>query len=115
MYVGCTLSDGSYVSGLLRSWSKLADDTPDRDLVINGDIFFRPGGAEEGVVLPDVGGAVLSARNIQLLTVSYLSADAPTIPPETRAALPGSDTTEPPLVAAKPPAKRPARRGRGAG
>lgn len=75
VYVGCTMSDGSYVGGYLFSSSRLSDDSPDRDITLTGEISYRAAGAEEQVVLPDTGGVILSARNIMMMTVSYIPRD----------------------------------------
>jgi hypothetical protein len=70
-YVGCQLSDGSYVSGLLHAFSRDWEDLPDRDLVLLGPIRFRPAKAHHADVLEDVGMVVVSARNIAMMTVTY--------------------------------------------
>jgi len=74
VYVGCSLEDGSYIGGYLRSWSRASDDLPDRDLTLTGSITYRAPGAEEGSVLPSVGGMIISARRIMSITVSYVEA-----------------------------------------
>lgn len=76
VYVGATQIDGSYVAGYLRSYSRASDDLPDRDLVLTGDITYRAAGDDEAVVLPNVGAVVLSARNMLVLTVSYVEVAA---------------------------------------
>jgi hypothetical protein len=75
-YVGCQLSDGSYVSGLLHSYSRDWEDLPDRDLVLLGPIQFRPPKANQVAVLEGVGTVVVSARNIVMITVTYQPAEA---------------------------------------
>jgi hypothetical protein len=75
-YVGCQLSDGSYVSGLLHSYSRDWEDLPDRDLVLLGPIQFRPAKANQVAVLEGVGMVVVSARNIVMITVTYQPAEA---------------------------------------
>lgn len=72
VYVGCVLDDGSYVAGDLHSYSKVAADHPDRDLTLRGEIYYRAPGAKSGAVLPDVNAAVVSARRLMLLTVTYV-------------------------------------------
>jgi uncharacterized protein DUF6338 len=72
VYVGCNMADGSYVAGYLHSHSRLSDDSPDRDLSLTGDIVYRAPENEDFVTLTNVGGVVLSARNILMLTISYV-------------------------------------------
>jgi hypothetical protein len=72
MHVGCTLDDGSYVAGWLNSYSNVADDSADRDLLLAGPIRYRVSGGEEEKILRNVGAISVSARHIILLTVSYL-------------------------------------------
>lgn len=77
-YIGCQLTDGSFVSGWLHSYSREWEDSPDRDLTLRAPILFRPSGSAADAVLEDVGLTVVSARNILMMTVSYVpeSADA---------------------------------------
>jgi hypothetical protein len=72
VYVGCVLEDGSYVAGDLHSYSKVVAEHPDRDLTLRGDIYYRAPGAKSGAVLPHVNTAVVSARRLMLLTVTYV-------------------------------------------
>jgi hypothetical protein len=72
VYVGCAMTDGSYVSGYLFSYSRLSEDLPDRDLTLTGDITYRPPEGDETIILDNVGGVILSARNISMLTVTYV-------------------------------------------
>jgi hypothetical protein len=72
IHVGCLLEDGSYVAGRLWSFSRSADDHPDRELTIMGPVTYRPAHASESRELPNVSAAAVSARRITLLTVSYL-------------------------------------------
>ncbi|GAA5173301.1 hypothetical protein GCM10023214_55920 [Amycolatopsis dongchuanensis] len=71
IHVGCRLDDGSYVAGRLRTYSRSGDDVPDRDLTLTGPISYRAPGETTTTVLPDVGAAAVSARNLTLLTVTY--------------------------------------------
>jgi hypothetical protein len=70
-YVGCELQDGSYVAGQLYSFSPESDETPDRELTMSAPITYRPSGSDESDTL-DVSAIILSAREIKLLTVTYL-------------------------------------------
>jgi Family of unknown function (DUF6338) len=79
IYVGCLLGNGDYVAGSLLSFSRRAKEDGDRDLVLSGEIEYRPGDGGQTGILPDVGVAVVSARNVSLLTITYL--DPPPAPP----------------------------------
>lgn len=74
VYVGCALEDGSYMAGWLFSHAVDYDETADRDLILSAPVFFRPPGAEDGngMELENVGAAVVSARRIIGLFVSYV-------------------------------------------
>lgn len=96
VYVGCTLVDGSYISGRLRSYSQVAEDTADRDLVLRPPIKVRPPGASETHEIRNVTVMTISARHIVTMTVTYISrAQAPT--PSQRS------PTVPPAPALPPP------------
>ena len=81
MYVGCVLDDGSYVAGPLYGWSTDADDGPDREITLTGDIYYRASGRDQGGVLPNVGAMAISARHIVTLSVTYLDPNQPPAPP----------------------------------
>jgi hypothetical protein len=70
-YVGCELKDGAYVAGQLFSFSPESDETPDRELTMSSPITYRPTGSDESSTL-DVSAIIVSAREIKLLTVTYL-------------------------------------------
>lgn len=72
VHVGCTLDDGSYVSGRLRSYSQVAEDTADRDLVLRAPIMVRPPGATEAREVPNVTWMTVSARHIITMAVTYV-------------------------------------------
>ena len=71
VYCGCALDDGSWLGGYLRSSSTSIEETPDRDLVLVGELTLRPAGTDKAVVL-DEQVAIVSARNLRYLTVTYL-------------------------------------------
>ena len=73
VHVGCMLDDGSYVSGRLRSYSQVAEDTPDRDLVLRAPIKVRPRGATEAREVQNVTWMTISARHIVTMAVTYVS------------------------------------------
>jgi hypothetical protein len=72
LYVGCVLNDGGYVAGWLHSFSNAASDIPDRDLTLTAPIYYRAPGSDDGDELPNVGAVSVSARQLSLLTVSYV-------------------------------------------
>lgn len=73
VHVGCTLDDGSYVSGRLRSYSQVAEDTADRDLVLGAPIKVRPPGGTEAHEVSNVTWMTISARHIVTMAVTYVS------------------------------------------
>lgn len=82
VYVGCFLTDGGYVSGYLYSFSTLAVETRDRELTLLGDISYRAAGAKQAMVLPNVNAVSVSADRMQLITVTYVEASAPSPAPD---------------------------------
>ncbi|SIR31240.1 DUF6338 family protein [Micromonospora avicenniae] len=80
-YVGCYLDDGSYVAGRLHSFSRVSDETADRDLSLRHDpehpLVYRPKGADQTYPLTNIGAVAISARRIVLLTVTYREAPPP--------------------------------------
>jgi hypothetical protein len=73
VHVGCTLDDGSYVSGRLRSYSQVAEDTADRDLVLRAPVKVRPRGATDAREVPNVTMMTISARHIVTMAVTYVA------------------------------------------
>jgi hypothetical protein len=71
-YVGCQLQDGTYISGYLMRYSTEADETPDRELALSAPISYRPAGSQDAVTLDDVGAVIISARQLNFLTVSHV-------------------------------------------
>lgn len=88
VHVGCTLDNGSYVSGRLHSYSQVAEDIPDRDLVLRAPIKVRPRGAAEASEIDKVTLMTISARHIVTMVVTYVKPEAkPEAKPEEAAAL----------------------------
>lgn len=71
IYVGCQLRDGSFISGALQSHSRLSAETGDRDLLIRGEVTFRPSGSDAAAELPGVHLVIVSARDVVWTSVSY--------------------------------------------
>jgi len=68
--VGCALDDGSYVEGRLGSFSRVADDQADRDLILTEPMSRRAPGADN--LTPYEGGAMcISARKTVTVFVNY--------------------------------------------
>jgi Family of unknown function (DUF6338) len=93
IYLGCILLDGSYLAGVLHSYSRVSAEHQDRELTLRGEIVYRAPGETDGAVLPDVNAVIVSARQLSVLTVSYLKppdvAPLPNpIPPATASATP---------------------------
>jgi Family of unknown function (DUF6338) len=99
IHVGCTLDDGSYVAGRLYSYSQLAADTADRELLLMAP-KIRPKGHDDLCELTGAGLMAISARHIVTMTISYVqlpsSGQAPT------PAAPPAPSTTPPVT--QPPA-----------
>ncbi len=87
LYAACILDDGSYVAGDVVTYNWGPEEDSDRDIGLRGPIDYRPPGGTEIVKWP-VGGAVVSARNIRLLTFSFL--------PKTAASSAGDEERDPP-------------------
>jgi hypothetical protein len=102
VHVGCTLDDGSYVSGRLRSYSQVAEDTADRDLVLRAPIMVRPCGSTDAREVPNVTWMTISARHIVTMAVTYVGR-VPSSPPRQPQSPPPS---APPPSARQPPPPR---------
>jgi hypothetical protein len=83
IHVGCALDDGSYVSGRLASYSQVAEDTADRDLVLRAPLSVRPPGGSELRPLDRAALMTISARHIVTMTVTYVRRPAPAPAPAT--------------------------------
>lgn len=90
IYVGCTLDDGSFVSGFLNSYSKVGAEHADRELTLRAPITYRPSEASDAVQIDNVGAVAISARHVVLMTVTYTTpstapvraSDVPTATPD---------------------------------
>ncbi|MEW9527377.1 DUF6338 family protein [Microbispora sp. NPDC049125] len=71
-HVVCLLDDGSSVEGYLTSFNRSAEDTPDRDLILEGPLKHRLPNEAEPVDYP-ASVACISARRIVTLFVTYVS------------------------------------------
>jgi hypothetical protein len=71
VFVGCELHDGSYISGVLNSFSTEVEETEDREISLVAPISYRPGGADEAQKL-EVGTISVSARQLKFVAASYL-------------------------------------------
>jgi len=76
--VGCYLDDGSYIEGGLNSFSQLADETADRDLILAEPHHRGPGGTHLEPL--DAHVAVISARRIVAMQVKYYLEPLPPLP-----------------------------------
>jgi hypothetical protein len=77
VHVGCTLGDGSYVTGRLHSYSKQGTDAPDRDLVLRAPISVRAAGGRQAQEIQRAALMAISARNIVTMTVTYVRKPVP--------------------------------------
>ena len=69
MYVGCDLSDGAYVAGLLVWFNTNIDEEGDRDLVLGAPLTVGVDGVFSESAFSRM---ILSARNIVRMSVSFL-------------------------------------------
>ena len=70
VHVGCTLDDGTYVRGRLRSFNNSADDAPDRELILGAPIAYRSSEEDEEQEYP-VSAVCVAARHVVTLFVFY--------------------------------------------
>jgi Family of unknown function (DUF6338) len=75
VYVGCEMTDGSYLGGDLLTYNSDEDETEDRELALAAPITYRAAETDDPVELEDVGAVSVSARQIKFMTVSYLPVD----------------------------------------
>ncbi len=87
--VGCVLDDGAYVSGYLSSFNASADDSPDRDLILQSPIQYRPPGAREPIPYLTASAVSIAASHVVTMFVGYLDPEAitPAGPAPLRAAV----------------------------
>jgi hypothetical protein len=71
VHLGCTLVDGSFVSGWLLSYNMSADDVADRDISLAAPIHYRPPGASEANEVTRTSAVIVSARQLSVLFVSH--------------------------------------------
>lgn len=76
--VACILDDGSGVRGRFGSFNTAADDSPDRDLILQEPIYYRPPGEKSQEVLYDVSAVCCPASRITALFVTYSDPQAAT-------------------------------------
>ncbi len=94
VYIGCTIDDGSYVSGFLNTYSKVGTEHADREITLRAPVTYRASGDSEKVKLDNVGAVAISARHIVLMTVTYEvpSATPPAGTAENQAVTPAAAT-----------------------
>ena len=102
VHVGCVLDDGSYVSGRVHSYSQVAEDTADRDLVLRAPITVRLPGATDAHEAQRVTLVTISARHIVTMTVTYVNRVRPHQPVPAPGPSPGAAPSAP-----APPASAP--------
>lgn len=67
--VGCVMDDGTQWSGTMAWFNQLADEVPDRDLILLAPIFYQQG--QEAVQELNSHAVCLSARHITAIRVRY--------------------------------------------
>lgn len=85
------LDDGSCVRGQFGSFNTSADDSPDRDLILQRPIFYRPAGSSEET-LYETAAVCCPASRIVALFVNYVEPVQPGITP-----LPVAGSQSPPV------------------
>lgn len=105
IYLGCTLDDGSYVSGRLFSFSRAEDDSADRDLLLTTPLRVRPRGATLAEEIPRAQLMTVSARHLVTMTVSYVARPVTPRPATPAPATPSPAAPTVPVAA--PPATTP--------
>lgn len=78
-HIECLLDDGSYIAGQLGDWNTVAEDSPDRDLILAAPITYRSAGSTKHHSHP-ASVVCISARRIITMFVSYV--DSATSPRE---------------------------------
>jgi hypothetical protein len=73
-WIGCELTDGSYLSGQLYSFNLDPEETEDRELVIRNPLYRAPGATDDP---EELGSALttISARQIRFLSITYRTTD----------------------------------------
>lgn len=71
----CMLDDGSAIRGKFGSFNISADDSPDRDLILQKPLYYRPAGASEETLYDLAGAVCCPARRIVALFVQYSEPD----------------------------------------
>ena len=74
VYCSCTLEDGTWVGGYLKSFSTEVEESADRELLLVAPIRFRPAGLEKAALI-DTSAFVVSARRLMFMDVQYLEGD----------------------------------------
>lgn len=104
--VVCMLDDGSVVRGRFGSFNTTAEDSPDRDLILQKPIFYRPSGEKAREVLYPVSAACCPARRIVTLFVAYSEPES--VNSTGSQERPGSETQVQPVPVPVPSAVSPA-------
>jgi hypothetical protein len=73
--IACMLDDGSAIRGQLVSFNRSADDSPERDLVLQEPLYYRPPGEKAQEVPWDASVVCLSASRIVSMFVGYIEVD----------------------------------------
>ncbi|MXW61612.1 MAG: hypothetical protein F4Y27_04405 [Acidimicrobiaceae bacterium] len=74
-YVGCELTDGTYVGGTLWTYNATVEETPDREIALAAPVSYRPSDDADPVTFEDVAIVTVSASRIKFMTVTYVDED----------------------------------------
>lgn len=69
--VGVQLKSGAWIQGVLKSFSRNGDETPDRAFTLTGEIWYRRADGEDVHRLESHGTVVIQAPEVDYLTVGY--------------------------------------------
>lgn len=75
--VGVQLKSGAWIQGVLRSFSRTGDETPDRAFTLTGEIWYRRADGVDVHRLEEHGTVVIQAPEIDYLTVGYEEPENP--------------------------------------
>lgn len=71
VYVGCELSDGSWIQGQLRSHNPKPEETDDRSIILSAPIMFRYSSSSTAKELKGVQFTLVSASKIVRMDVTH--------------------------------------------
>lgn len=77
-FVGCLLTDGSYLDGFLESFNSSVEEDGARELVLQRPVRYREAGADDEPVDLQVDALTVSASQLRFVTTTWLGKEAAT-------------------------------------